>query len=323
MNQQFAAHTLYAPFPSQINKYVDVLEDYALEWILRLNLLTHESTYQRFKKAQFFFLSASVYPYCQLEELKIANDWISWLFIWDDQCDMSDLGKQPETIQAFHNRFLEILNGVELTSEDKPIAYALSDLRQRMLQKGGAKPFHHFVRSLEDYFHGCYLEAINRFQGVVPDIDTYIKIRSLSAAADLCLTLIEFCDHVNIPYFLRNHDIMKKLTMMSINIISWCNDIFSAPREMGSGDVHNLVAVLHYKQQLPLEKAIKYAAEMHNQELRNLINLEASLPDLGEEINAEFAKCILGMHAWIRGNLDWYSCSGRYQSLERLELVKS
>jgi 5-epi-alpha-selinene synthase len=320
---QFTLPELYCPFPSQINKYADVLEKYAIEWLLRLNLLTHESIYQRFCKSKFFFLSASVYPYCELEELKIANDWISWLFIWDDQCDMSDLGKQPDVLKIFHNRFLEILNGAELTSQDIPISRALSDLRNRMLQRGGAKTFHHFVRSLEDYFYGCFLEATNRVQGIVPNVDTYIKIRSLSAAADLCLTLIEFCDHVNISYFLRNHDIMKKLTMMSINIISWCNDIFSVFREMGSGDVHNLVAVLHYNQQLPLQEAIKYAAEMHDQEVRKMIDLEASLPSFGEETDPELTKCILGFHAWIRGNLDWYSHSGRYQNLQRLELVQS
>lgn len=109
---------------------------------------------------------------------------------------------------------------------------------------------------------------------------------------------------------------------MTNNIISWCNDIFSADREIGSGDVHNLVFVLHYQQQVNLEKAIKLAAKMHDQKVRELLILEASIPSFGEYLDIKLAKYISGLHAWIRGNQDWYSHSGRYQTLEKLELAK-
>ncbi len=55
------------------------------------------------------------------------------MFIWNDQCDMSDLGQQPEALKLFHQRFIEVLNGAELTSNDIQLSYALSDLRQRMV----------------------------------------------------------------------------------------------------------------------------------------------------------------------------------------------
>ncbi|WP_292799453.1 hypothetical protein [Nostoc sp. NMS7] len=62
---------LYCPFPSQINKYIDILEEYALEWVLRFNLLAEESTYKRFCKSKFFFLAASAYPYSNIEERRL------------------------------------------------------------------------------------------------------------------------------------------------------------------------------------------------------------------------------------------------------------
>ncbi|MHC5730433.1 MAG: terpene synthase, partial [Nostoc sp.] len=37
--QQLLSPGLYCPFPSQINKDVDILEEYALEWVLNFNLL--------------------------------------------------------------------------------------------------------------------------------------------------------------------------------------------------------------------------------------------------------------------------------------------
>jgi hypothetical protein len=64
---------LYCPFPSQINTYAGVLEDYAFEWVLRFNLLPNESTYQHFLKTNFFWLTSCAYPNYNLEELKIGN----------------------------------------------------------------------------------------------------------------------------------------------------------------------------------------------------------------------------------------------------------
>ncbi|MHC0063490.1 terpene synthase family protein [Nostoc sp. UIC 10890] len=313
---------LYCPFPSQINKHVDVLEEYALEWVTRFNLLANESSYRRFCKSKFFFLAASAYPNCQLEELKIANDWLSWVFIWDDQCDLSNLGREPNVLKNFHKRFLEILNGAELSSKDIPLAYALSDLRKRILQRGSQEWFHYFVDRYEGYFDGCVQEAINRAQEITPDIESYMLIRRLSLGGYLCLALMEFCNHLTIPDFLRNHEVMKELKVMTINILAWCNDIFSVHREMSSGDVHNLVLLIHYQQKLSLETSIIAASKIHDQEVYQLKDFELSIPSFGEELDTELANYISGIHSWISANLTWYYHSGRYQTIERLELTQ-
>ncbi|MEH1953066.1 terpene synthase family protein [Nostoc sp.] len=313
---------LYCPFSSHINKYVDVLEEYALEWVLRFNLLANELSYQRFCKAKFFLLAAATYPSCQLEELKIANDLLSWLFIWDDQCDLSDLGKQPELLKGFHNRFLEILNGEELTNQDVPLAHALSNLRYRILERGNTKWFSHFLRSFKGYFQGCVEEATNRIQGVIPDLDTYMAIRMLAGGVEPVIELIEFCDHLIIPDFVREHDIVKELKLMAIKVLCWGNDIFSALREMEDGDVHNLVLVLYYQQNLPLVQAIQRATEIHDQDMLTMMKLEASIPNFGEEEDAELAKYISGLHSWISANLAWCAQSTRYQTAEKLEVIK-
>ncbi|BAY18135.1 terpene synthase metal-binding domain-containing protein [Anabaenopsis circularis NIES-21] len=314
---------LYCPFPSQVNQYVDVLEDYAFEWVLRFNLLSNESTYQHFLKTNFFWLTANTYPHYQLEELKIGNDWLSWLFIWDDHCDLSDLRKQPQVLKVVHKRFLEIFTGAEeATSKDIPLTHALSDLRQRMIKMWGARYFHLLIPCLEDYFNGCVLQADNHSQKTIPDLETYIKTRRLSLAGDLVLAWIEYFNCLRIPNILRKHQIIEKINEMTINILAWCNDIFSFPKELASNDVHNLVLVLHYQQQLSLEQSVDYAVNMHNRELQALLELEKSLPSFGEELDTEIAKYLSGIHDWIRGNFDWCTKTARYNSVENLDLVK-
>ncbi|MEH1865680.1 MAG: terpene synthase family protein [Nostoc sp.] len=318
--QQLIFPDLYCPFPSQTNKYVDVLEEYSLEWVVRFNLLANESSYKRFCKSKFFFLAASAYPHCQLEELKIANDWLSWAFIWDDQCDLSNLGRKPDILKYFHKRFLEILNGAELTSKDIPLAYALSDLRQRILQTASQEWFDYFVVRYEGYFDGCFQEAVNRAQEIAPDVDSYMLIRRSTLGGYVFLALMEFCNSLIIPDSLRNHKVMKELKLMAINILAWCNDIFSVEREMLSGDVHNLVLIIHNQQNFSLEEAIIATSEMHDREVHRLQELELSLPSFGEKLDIEIAKYISGLHSWISANLNWYYHSGRYETIESLEL---
>jgi 5-epi-alpha-selinene synthase len=312
---------LYCPFPSHINKHVHVLEKYALEWVTRFNLLASKTGYQRFSKSKIFLLAASAYPECDLEELKIGNDWLSWVFIWDDQCDMSELKKQPETLKVFQQRFLEILKGSEPTRQDIRINHALADLRQRTRERTSKKWFNYFLQCFEQYCHGCVEEATIRVEGIVPNIDTYTRYRRFSVAGHLLLTVSEFCNKYMLPDILRNHKTVKQLELITIDIMAWCNDVFSASREMDSGDVHNLVIVLHYLHKLPLNKAIKCAADMHDEKVKSLIHLEASIPSFGEDIDVELEKYISIIHYWISGNLNWYSLTGRYETTDKLELV--
>ncbi|QIR39777.1 terpene synthase family protein [Tolypothrix sp. PCC 7910] len=317
--EKFVLPNLYCPFPTRINPHVEVLADYSMEWVLRYKLMDRESLYQKFSKAKFYLLTAGAYPDCPLEELKIANDVISWLFIWDDQCDVSDLGKKPELVKSLCNRFIEILNGAELTPDDLPLGFALRNIRQRIINRGNITFFHHFIHNFEDYFHGCIEESNNRTKLIVPDLQKYIEIRSFNAAAALCLNLIEFCNRVNIPYYLRKHEIFKSLSQITIKILGWSNDIFSVQREMANGEVHNLVIVLCYQQQKSIAQSIKTAAKMHDLEVNKLIELENSMPFLGEEVHTIITKYISGLHSWIRGNLDWYTHTGRYEIFEKIE----
>lgn len=313
---------LYCPFPSQINKHINLLEEYSLEWVLRFNLLANESTYKRFCKSKFFLLAASAYPYSNIKELKIAHDWLSWVFIWDDQCDLSELKKQPEILNNFHQRYWEILNGAELTSQDTLLSHALFDLRQRTLQRASIQWFKYFISYLKDYFFGCVQEASNRAKGIVPDVDTYIKIRRSSVGVYAVLALAEFCNQFMIPEALRNNYLVKKLELITTDIISWSNDIFSASREIASGDVHNLIFVLHHHNQISLEQATKQVAQIHDQEVHSLLSLESFIPSFGDGLDVNIAKYISGMHSWIRGNIDWSYHSYRYHNLERLELAE-
>ena len=313
---------LYCPFPSQINKYADVLEDYALEWVLRFNLLENELAYQRFTKAKFYLMTPICYPYCEIEELKIANDWLSWMMSWDIKCETSNLGKEPDRLKLLHKRFIEVLSGAELKSDDVSRTLAFYEMRQRILQRGGAKWMPNFVRTVELYLYGCYQEA-NFQQTSVPDIEEYINLRRLTGAMEPFLELIEFCDHLILPEHLKENRTYNNLRTLANDVGCVCNDIFSASKEIANGEFHNLVSVLNIQEKLSLKQSFKRAVEIHNQLVEKMISLEKSMPSFDAQTDCEVTRYILALNAWIVGHYNWYFLTGRYETVENRKLVNS
>ncbi|MCC5634212.1 terpene synthase [Nostoc sphaeroides CHAB 2801] len=316
---EFFLPTLSCPFPSRLNKYTEQLEAYSISWLEQFNILKDESDYQRFSNVKFFMLAGSAYPDCQFEELKIANDWLIWLFIWDEQCDLSDLGKQPKMLENYHQRFLEVLTGTKPTNKDLAITHALYDIRKRMIEIDRTKKsFNYFVQKVKDYFQACVQESINRVENSVPSVEAYMKLRRLNGAVDACLELVIFCNHLSIPDFVRKHEIVEKIALSTNNVIAWDNDIISSYREITSGDIHNLIFIFKYHKHISISEAIRLAIIMRTQELEKIIALEQASPSFGEEIDAELAKYISGFKSCIRGNIDWIALTKRYISLEMM-----
>jgi 5-epi-alpha-selinene synthase len=313
---------LYCPLPpSKANQYLSIIEEHSIKWLQQLNLFKNETIHTNFSKSKFFLLASYVLPECELEELKILNDWLSLMFTWDDQCDLLDLKTNPELLKFFQRRFIEILQGQELTDQDHSLSLGLKELRQRIYQRANNQSFHYFLQSFEGYLQGCFEEAMIRVQGIVPDIDTYMKSRNLSVGVRNCLALSEILNNCTLSDTLREQETVQQINQMAVNIIAWSNDIFSVSRELKSQDVHNLVIILHKRHKMPLEYAVQHVAEMHNLEVKKLLALQSSLPSFGENLDHELAKYISMVNSWIRGNLDWSSRSIRYQNMQALEII--
>jgi hypothetical protein len=303
---------IHCPIPSAVNPYAEIVDKHTLAWARRFNLLPNENDFEHLKKSKFGWLVARAYPNAPLEELKIVTDWNTWLFIRDDECDESGLGKNPTLLSAVQSDMLEILNGREPTQYDSPLAHALYDIRNRLLQKVSPAWMGRFIYSIIEYFDSCEWEARNRADGIIPDTAAYILMRPYTGALFTVIELISLTEKVYLPLHVRNNDVLRRLEIMSINVVCWSNDIISFAKESKHHDVHNLVATLLSSQHLSLQKAISLATDMTNAEISAFIELEKQLPSFTTEIDAELQRYIAVLRSWMRGNLDWSYESGRY-----------
>jgi hypothetical protein len=170
-----------------------------------------------------------------------------------------------------------------------------------------------FTRSVKEYLAATVWEAINRVQGAVPDLETYLVMRRLTNALQTDTCLIELAEATRLPPDVFKHQHLQRLMQASENIVAWGNDIVSLAKEMQCGDVHNLVLVLQHAYGCSLQEAVHRATAMHNAELQVFLDLESRLPSFSAAVDRNLACYVAVLHARMRGSLDWASTSGRYR----------
>jgi 5-epi-alpha-selinene synthase len=302
---------LECPFPSVINGWVHDVHDQTLAWVEHHELVAPDRL-GRFEACQFAWLAARAYPTAPREELAIVANWNVWLFIHDDQNDEAGFGRNPGKLTELHRRMREILAGSAPRAGDSAFAHALRDLIDRMFERASETWRERFIRSIDEYFEACVWEANNRLKGLVPSVASYVDKRPLTGALNTDIELIELCEQIYLPSEVRAHPDVRRLTLMSNNVVCWSNDIISLKKEHRHGDVHNLVIAIKAECGLDWQGAVNLAGEWHNAEVRRFLELEAKLPSFEPDLDAELERYLRVLKAWMRGNLDWAYQTGRY-----------
>jgi 5-epi-alpha-selinene synthase len=301
------------PFPSVVNHHADLIHHETSSWAQRFLCGTDHVMYHRIATSNIGWLAARFHPSAPRDALQLVSDWYAWGFVHDDLCDETGLGKNPAQMMALHARCVEILHGGTPTRVDHRLTHGLWDLRKRLSTLASTIWMRRFTRSIKDYLDATVWEAINRVQGTIPDLETYLVMRRLTNALQTDTCLIELAEATHLPPVVFKHQHLQRLLQASENIVAWSNDIVSLAKEMQCGDVHNLVLVLQHADGCSLQAAVDRAAEMHNTELRVFLDLESRLPSFSVAVDRNVASYAAVLRARIRGSLDWASTSGRYR----------
>ena len=311
--EQIFSPTFYCPFPVQINKHVELVHQHTVQWAVDTSLvLQGDQRHQRLEKARFAWLTSLTQPYSQLEDLKLAADWHTWLFAHDDIVDATAVGRNPEHVSAIHARLVKVLQGEEPDQNDKGVAYALADIRRRIMERASPVWAERFTYSVEQYFQGNDWEASNRHENITPDLTTYIKMRQHSGAVFTCFNIIFFTLGL-VPHarFLQ-HLYVQQLAIMANHHICWVNDIMGLQKEIRENNRSNLVLVLQEMHNLTLVEAINQAVSYCDREMEAFVRLAASLPAFADEEQDQLTDYLTALRAWMCGHIQWYKETGRY-----------
>lgn len=141
----------------------------------------------------------------------------------------------------------------------------------------------------------------------VPALKTYLKIRMAASGVELCLTLLEICEQVQLPAEIRADPNMQKLLDQVNIIVLVTNDILSLKCKIARGNVDNLIALLSLSNPT-LDSAVSVALSIldaakqdFDETARILVaeHVQDGLP------NAELESMIKTYKATCAGNLVW------------------
>ncbi|KAJ6627882.1 isoprenoid synthase domain-containing protein [Mycena sp. CBHHK59/15] len=253
-------------------------------------------------------LTAMCYPDAGAPQLRVCNDFLTYLFHLDNLSDDMD------------NRGTKTTADVVLNSLYHPHTFRSSarvgkmtrDYYKRMVLTASPGTQQRFIETFDFFFQSVTQQALDRAAGVIPDLESYIALRRDTSGCKPSFVLIEYANNLNIPDEVMEHPLIASLGEAANDLVTWSNDIFSYNVEQSKGDTHNMIPVVMNEQGLNLQAAVDFVGEMCKQSIDRFQEDRAQLPSWGPKIDREVAIYVDGLANWIVGSLHWSFESERY-----------
>lgn len=271
------------------------------------------NTRDRVVTERYTWLVGHMLPTGSVEAFQVVSDFTSLLFWHDDMCDESEISSDPRRLAELFRRELDLLLRRADPRPDAPLELALCDLRDRF-ERLAPDPgwMLRFVASMQDYFDACSWEAENRWSGVIPPTEDFVPLRPFAGALWVYLHFIDLLLGRSLPLAIREHPDVRRLRLITCNVVCWHNDVYSLPKELAAGDVHNLVLVYQKELDLPLPEALELATRHSNAELDVFEVIAAKLRRHGRPPPAGLDGYIHALEVFIRGAWEWSRSAERY-----------
>lgn len=306
---------LFCPFLPVVCPRGDEIEREAVaRWIRWMGFENGSRGARKLRSSQFTELLGRCHPTASPADLDLIIDFVVWLFLWDDQFDavVDGVLAGPEEVRAWNERAGRVLSGGAKASDDGALLGVLASVVDRLKARMSEAWLSDFARDLQDYFRAIEWESRCRSEGVVPDVETYIRMRRSTSGVLMVFDLIEVAEQIELPARVLSDPTLAAMSLAAANIIAWSNDIFSVSSDLADGGHLNLVLSLQRDLRLDLEEAVARAVHLHNAEVRHFLALERALPSFGSAA-PEAALFVKGLGLWIRANFDWSLLTGRYE----------
>lgn len=314
----------FCPFITRLNPHHDESWAESRRWLVEMDLIQGEQAIQRLDRSGFSQLTARAYPNASPYDLKIAMNWLIWLFLFDDQLDECCLGHQKEQADLILGRLLKLtLNADETNSAPfSPVERAFVSLWREYAHRLSAEQQNRFSQNIRNYLSSLRWEVTARSEDALPGVLTFIEIRRDTGAVRMVLDIIEFCLNDEIPALLADSLAMQLLKNCTVDVICMSNDLFSFEKERARGDVNNLVLVWEQNVGCSREEAAnsiyRFIIDRQNLFIETRIKLETELREIAmtEAKREMIRQYVEGMAHWMRANLDFSLSTPRYADIE-------
>ncbi|KAG6828179.1 hypothetical protein H0H92_008910 [Tricholoma furcatifolium] len=297
----------HCTFKKHVNRHRKQITTETKRWLFTGGNLTGKKR-DAFHGLKAGLLTAMCYPDAAYPQLRVCNDFLTYLFHLDNLSDDMD------------NRGTRSTANVVLNSLYHPQTYRCGtrvgkmtrDYYKRMIVTASPGSQQRFIETFDFFFQSVTQQAIDRANGVIPDLESYIALRRDTSGCKPCWALIEYANNLDIPDEVMEHPTIVSLGEAANDLVTWSNDIFSYNVEQSKGDTHNMIPVVMNEEGLDLQSAVDFVGNMCRQSIDRFVEDRANLPSWGPDIDRDVAVYVNGLADWIVGSLHWSFESERY-----------
>ncbi|KAG2008219.1 terpene synthase [Coprinopsis cinerea AmutBmut pab1-1] len=253
-------------------------------------------------------LTAMTYPDAAYPQLRLCNDFLTYLFHIDNLSD--DMDNRGTWSTA--NEVLNSLYHPYTYHGQARVGRMTRDYWRRMILTASPGSQQRFIETFDFFFQSVTQQAIDRLTGEIPDLESYIALRRDTSGCKPCWALIEYANNLDLPDEVMDHPVVRSLGEAANDLVTWSNDIFSFNVEQSKGDTHNMIPVVMHQEGLDLQSAVDFVGEMCKSAIDRFIEDQNYLPSWGPKIDRDLAVYINGLADWIVGSLHWSFETERY-----------
>lgn len=271
------------PFPTLKNPYADQLQEITeKEWIDGEYLGLYENNPEvrkKYKKTKTAHIAAQWFPTASIERFKPICRLMLWTLYNDDLYEESD----SAAIDHVHKQSIAILKGeISVEQSDIPLGKMLVSLREELLQFIPQESVYRFTFMISRYFDGLKRELEYKNNKVFPTINECIALREDSICLYPFLQLTEVETGVILPPEIHEHPVIRRLQALACHLVTFFNEVQSVVKDEATGSIYyNIVKVIQNERGVSLEEACLEDLRLHNEDLREFVSLQNSLPDFG------------------------------------------
>lgn len=311
------------PFVFSSNERKSEVQKQTNEWIKKFNLVKGEEGFQRYISYSLADAAAFCHPKANLFLLRCLSDILSWLIISDDYYDELEIGKNSDYLKEVFGQFEEILNGKLISGSQNDLHLSLYDVSQR-IKKFGDGYYDYFKKTMIEYWSGCIIEAKNRHQNYIPNIDEYMKMRINTIGMREVFMFIG--PDLNLDHKILDDPFVDYMTIIACKISAFLNDLISYAKESNHGDPNNIITCLMHENKLSFNEAAQRVVELHNNALEEFIEKKEELikrncNEINDETKFQILSFVSGLESWIVGISEWERNSSRYRNTNNADIV--
>jgi len=94
---------------------------------------------------------------------------------------------------------------------------------KRLVKDGSPGAQQRFMSTMDLFFQAITIQAKDRRDGTIPDLDPYIAVRRDTSGCKPCWALIEYANDLDIPDEVMEHPVMEALGEATNDLVTWSN----------------------------------------------------------------------------------------------------